>query len=172
MTDTQTAAELRRLQADATVFYQKLRTYHWTVVGPQFFALHGALESLYDRWAEIIDDLAEQLVISGQRPLTTLREVLQHARLSEDGAPRSAEEMVRRTVADLEKLVAELERVSDETDGRTENLLEAIRDDQEKTLWMWRSLLAGSPAAAAAEPKSAKRATAGAPKGRPRSTRA
>ena len=35
---------LNLLVADMTVFYQKLRLYHWNVKGPQFFQLHEKFE--------------------------------------------------------------------------------------------------------------------------------
>lgn len=135
--------ELHKLQADATVFYQKLRHYHWNVKGRHFFALHGKLEEMYERWAEVIDDVAEQVVILGGTPLTTLGAVLRTASLSEDGEVPASDEMIRRTVADLETLVERFAGIAAGAgDGRSVNLLEGVRDEQQKVLWMLRSLLA------------------------------
>ena len=53
--------QLNGLLADSTVFYQKLRNYHWFVTGPHFFALHEKFEELYDDWAGKIDEIAERL---------------------------------------------------------------------------------------------------------------
>lgn len=134
---------LRKIQADSTVFYQKLRHYHWNVRGRQFLALHGKFEELYESWAEIIDEVAEAVVILGETPLTTLRAVLQEASLEEDEEIPAAEEMIRRTVADLAALVARFNEAAAEAgDGRTANLLEGIRDEQQKELWMLRAMLA------------------------------
>jgi starvation-inducible DNA-binding protein len=135
--------ELRKIQADSTIFYHKLRHYHWNVRGRQFLALHSKFEELYESWAEIIDEVAEAVVILGEAPLTTLRAVLQEASLEEDEEIPAAEEMVRRTAADLAVLVARLNEVAAEAgDGRTANLLEGIRDEQQKELWMLRAMLA------------------------------
>jgi starvation-inducible DNA-binding protein len=135
--------ELRKLQADATVFYQKLRHYHWNVKGRQFFALHAKLEELYESWADVIDDVAEQVVILGGTPLTTLRAVLSEANLAEDGETPAPDEMIRRTIADLAALIGRFDKVAGEAvDGRTVNLLEGIRDGQQKVLWMLQALLA------------------------------
>ena len=138
--------ELRKIQADSTIFYHKLRHYHWNVRGRQFLALHSKFEELYESWAEIIDEVAEAVVILGEAPLTTLRAVLQEASLEEDEEIPAAEEMVRRTAADLAVLVARLNEVAAEAgDGRTANLLEGIRDEQQKELWMLRAMLAVRP---------------------------
>jgi starvation-inducible DNA-binding protein len=138
--------ELRKIQADSTVFYQKLRQYHWNVRGRQFLALHAKLEELYESWAETIDEVAEAVVILGGTPLTTLRAVLQEASLEEDEEIPAADEMIRRTVADLTALVARFNEVAAEAgDGRTVNLLEGIRDEQQKQLWMLRAMLAVRP---------------------------
>jgi starvation-inducible DNA-binding protein len=135
--------ELRKLQADATVFYQKLRHYHWNVKGRQFFALHAKLEELYESWADVIDDVAEQVVILGGTPLTTLHAILSEASLGEDGEVPAPDEMIRRTVADLTALIGRFDKVAAEAvDGRTVNLLEGIRDGQQKVLWMLQALLA------------------------------
>jgi starvation-inducible DNA-binding protein len=135
--------ELRKLQADATVFYQKLRHYHWNVKGRQFFALHSKLEELYESWADIIDEVAEQVVILGGTPLTTLRAVLSEASLGEDEEVPAPDEMIRRTVTDLTALIGRFDKVATEAvDGRTVNLLEGIRDGQQKVLWMLHALLA------------------------------
>jgi starvation-inducible DNA-binding protein len=135
--------ELRKLQADATVFYQKLRHYHWNVKGRQFFALHAKLEELYESWADVIDDVAEQVVMLGGTPLATLHAVLDDARLGEDDAGPAPDEMIRRTVADLKTLVGRFDNVAAEAaGGRTVNLLEGIRDGQQKVVWMLEAMLA------------------------------
>ncbi|MCG6963680.1 MAG: DNA starvation/stationary phase protection protein [Acidobacteria bacterium] len=138
--------ELRKIQADSTVFYQRLRQYHWNVRGRRFLALHSKFEELYESWAEIIDEVAEAVVILGETPLTTLRAVLHEASLEEDEEVPAAEEMIRRTAADLAVLVARFNEVAAEAgDGRAANLLEGIRDEQQKELWMLRAMLAVRP---------------------------
>ncbi|HHQ47458.1 MAG TPA: hypothetical protein ENK19_01065, partial [Acidobacteria bacterium] len=43
MNDTtpKTIENLNQLLADTTVFYQKLRHYHWNVSGPRFYQYHA-----------------------------------------------------------------------------------------------------------------------------------
>ena len=139
------AQDLSLLLADYQVFYQKLRTYHCTVAGPQFFGLHAKFESLYDDAAEKVDGLAERLLTLGHRPPTTLKRALEIARLREDAEPKSAEQMLQAVLSDMGALVAAQRKLSDEAgevrDRATANLLDGWSDEQEKTMWMLRATL-------------------------------
>lgn len=143
MTKQEIRSSLNTLIADGTVFYQKLRHYHWNVKGPQFFALHSAFETMYDRWADHIDALAERLLTVGEVPIHTLRDVLAQARLQEDPEIPASGEMVRRLAADLERLINFLgdgaAAAEESGDAGTANLLEEIRDGEAKALWMLRA---------------------------------
>ena len=142
---TTTNDMLNQLQADATVFYQKARAFHWTVAGQQFFLLHEQFEEIYTRWAEHIDAIAERVVINGGTPLTTLSAVLSRAGIRDNGAAIDARAMIETLVADLQRLLAVIAQAlsAAETDGSrgTIGLLEGIRDQEEKALWMLSALL-------------------------------
>lgn len=101
MSQNATITHLDQALAEATVFYQKLRNFHWTVRGPQFFKLHDTFESLYDHWADLIDDIAERVMQLDGTPLRTLREVLEAARLRESAESPTARRMVEVVLADL-----------------------------------------------------------------------
>ena len=47
--------------ANIGVGYIKLHNLHWNVIGPQFKAVHEYLESLYDAFADVLDETAELL---------------------------------------------------------------------------------------------------------------
>lgn len=134
---------LNGLLADATVFYQKLRHYHWNVEGRTFFELHEKFEELYTGWAEGIDQLAERILMIDGVPLHTLASMLQAAHLKEDETVPSAPEMVDAVLADLdtlhERAGAVLELAEEAGDRGTANLLDDLRDGMEKELWMLRS---------------------------------
>ena len=137
--------DLAVLLSDYQVFYTKLRGYHWTVTGPQFFGLHAKFEELYDDAAEKVDALAERLAARGARPPVTLQEQLALARLEEDASQPSANDMVRSVATDLGKLnesLRALERSAVEAgDAATQNLAQSYADGQEKTIWMLRAFL-------------------------------
>jgi len=139
-------AGLARLLADHQVLYQKLRSFHWNVKGPLFFALHAKFEELYGAAAEAVDDLAERLAARGVRPPSTLREQLELAGLGEDNGRSTPESMVRAVADDylaLGPLLRELARGAHALDDvATANLLDGLADAQEKERWMLRSFLA------------------------------
>lgn len=142
---------LNGLLADATVFYQKLRHYHWNVDGRHFFELHEKFEEIYDRWAGSIDEIAERILMVAGVPLHTLRSLLEAATLDEDESVPAAEAMVEAVMADLATLHGRAGAVIDVAeaagDRGTANLLDDLRDAMEKDMWMlraWRKETAGS----------------------------
>jgi starvation-inducible DNA-binding protein len=128
------------LQADATVFYQKLRSFHWTVTGDRFFQLHEQLEEAYDRWADHIDAVAERIVINGETPLLSLQAVVAAAKIKDNGGVRPARAMVESLAADSRCLIELLNAATAvaESEGQrgVVNLLDGIREQEEKALWM------------------------------------
>ena len=143
-----TNENLKQIQADATVFYQKLRAFHWTVTGERFFQLHEKFEEAYNRWADHIDAVAERIVINGGTPLLSLESLKAASKIQEDSVVRPAREMIESVVADSRRL---LELVSNaievaESEGQrgTVNLLDEIRDKEEKALWMLSACLTQS----------------------------
>ncbi len=134
---------LNGLLADATVFYQKLRHYHWNVEGRKFFELHTKFEELYTGWAEFIDQIAERILMVQGVPLHTLKSMLDHARIDEDESIPPAHTMVDRIIDDLEALHGfggeVVQAAEDAGDRGTANLMDDLRDAMEKDLWMLRS---------------------------------
>jgi starvation-inducible DNA-binding protein len=146
MENTQVIEGLNRLLADATVFYQKLRHYHWNVEGRHFFELHAKFEEFYDRWAGSIDEIAERILMLGGVPLHTLAELLRAASLEEDPEIPAAAVMVDRVEADLKLLQQRIAGLIDTAeaggDRGTANLLDGLLDAIEKDVWMlgaWRT---------------------------------
>ena len=135
--------QLNGLLADSTVFYMKLRNYHWFVTGPHFFALHTKFEELYDDWAEKIDEIAERILAAGGRPLPTLAEVLKHATLKEETGQPAAKQMVQNLHDDMQTLAdaftATRDAADEAGDSSTVNLLDEYIDEMRKTLWMLRA---------------------------------
>ena len=137
---------LNELLADYIVLYQKLRGYHWNVKGPLFFTLHQKFEEMYDEASLRVDGLAEQVAASGARPVSTLRQALELAKIQESADISDGMEMVRDLVTDMTGLNGRLRTTaaehSERGDTATANLLEAYADEQDKTLWMLRAFSA------------------------------
>ncbi len=139
------AGQLNTLLADSTVFYQKLRHYHWNVQGPQFFQLHERFEEIYEKWADFIDEIAERIIALDTVPLHTLKSMLESATLKEDSKIPDGTQMVKKTIADLNALRASLNRIIEaaekEDDRTTANLLDGLGDAVEGDLWMLKAWL-------------------------------
>jgi starvation-inducible DNA-binding protein len=132
--------ELNGLVADFTVFYQKMRHYHWNVKGKHFFQLHALFEGIYDEVNEVIDELAERVIALGGTPLYTLAMIMDTAELAEDPEIPEGVKMVKRTAADIETLIKALgsaiEVAEADDDRTTVNLLDGMRDGLAGRLWM------------------------------------
>ncbi|MDQ7007095.1 MAG: DNA starvation/stationary phase protection protein [Acidobacteriota bacterium] len=145
--DSTVVPALSRHVADAAVLYQRLRAFHWMIRGNAFFQLHAFFEEQYDFWAQATDDLAERMLALGGRPPLTLREILATASLGERSPRAAAGEMIRQYRDDLrhlrDALAATITAAEAEGDRATVNLLDGLRDNAEKTLWMLGAFLSG-----------------------------
>jgi starvation-inducible DNA-binding protein len=134
------AGSLNTLLADTTLFYQKLRHYHWNVQGREFFDLHEKFEEIYNKWVLFIDEIAERIIALDTVPHHTLDAMLKHATLKEDEEIPNGREMVNRIIADLEALRGSIDDViesaEDEGDRTTANMLDDVRDGLEDDRWM------------------------------------
>ena len=137
--------KLIQLQSDATVFYQKVRAFHWTVTGERFFQLHEQFEAIYTRWADHIDAIAEQIVINGGTPALSLSAITKRSRILEVDAPGAAGAMIKAVVDDMGRLLEAIQEAvaAAEKEGArgTVNLLDGIHDSERKALWMLSALL-------------------------------
>src|SRR6185369_7486783 len=78
------ATILKIVLADEALVYQRLRNYHWNMIGPHFFELHIALEKQYEEIAEVVDEVAERIRQFGVFAPGTLEEFKQITRMNEE----------------------------------------------------------------------------------------
>lgn len=146
MGDNATVQGLRQVLASSTVFYQKLRYFHWVVKGKSFFALHEKFEELYDRWNEFIDEVAERIVQLGGEPVMTLAQAVKESSVSEATGYIPGAKMVQQVVTDLkaqsDKLVAVRATADEAGDTTTANLIDPAVDQIAKDVWMFEAFLA------------------------------
>jgi starvation-inducible DNA-binding protein len=132
--------KLNGLVADFTVFYQKLRHYHWNVKGPEFFQLHTKFEEIYTEVGDQIDEIAERIIALNGVPLHTLAHMLENTTISEDPGMPGGAEMVSNLIADIDTLSASLQAAIEESEANndrpTTNLLDAIQDALRAHQWM------------------------------------
>jgi len=133
--------EINLLIASYHVHYQKLRNFHWNVVGSDFFDLHEKFEELYNFSKENIDDLAERVRVFGKKPMARLDEYLKFSKIEEPEDGLDPRQMVSEILTDFEILLTQMITVLDLAnecgDVSTINLLNKIVNKTEKYYWMF-----------------------------------
>jgi len=138
---TQIVDALNTLLCNYSVVYQKIRNFHWNVVGGDFFDVHEKLEAEYLHAAETIDSVAERIRILGFKPMSTLAAYLEHADIEESEGDLSSNEMIKAVIADYELLLSFMVDVADLAidfgDIGTETLMRHLIVRTEKRHWMF-----------------------------------
>lgn len=136
---------LNTLLANYHIHYQKLRNFHWTVYGKNFFELHRQFEEMYNHAQVQIDEIAERILVLGTLPQGNLQAYLKHSSIKEVIQPISPAEMVGEIIRDLDVLTAHLRETislaSSAGDEGTIDLLSTYLKSQEKRQWMLRAYL-------------------------------
>lgn len=140
-----TVNELNVLLADYHLYYQKLRNFHWNVVGKSFFDLHEKFEEMYDEAKLKVDEIAERILTLRYQPTSNLTDYLEISNLKESISQLTDVEMVEELLSDHGKLIQQMrsvvEKAGDAGDEGTIDLIGAYIRELEKTSWMldaWR----------------------------------
>ena len=140
------ADSLNLLLCNYAVVYQKIRNFHWNVVGPDFFDVHEKLEIEYTVAAENIDAIAERVRILGFKPISTLAEYLETAEVKEVKGDLDSDAMMEEVVQDYEILLSFMVDVADlageNGDMGTETMIRAMVIRTETKHWMFSAFLA------------------------------
>ena len=147
MNQKELTKELNVYIANIGVGYIKLHNLHWNVVGSQFKAVHEYLESLYDSFADVLDETAELLKIAGEQPVASFKGYLKIATIKELGDKSvDQKKALQITLADLELLrdqALEIRTAADKHDClAVANLMEDHIENYAKQIWFLRSMLA------------------------------
>lgn len=140
-----TVDELNILLADYHLYYQKLRNFHWNVVGRNFFDLHVKFEEMYDDAKLKIDEIAERILTLRYQPASNYSEYLESSNLKEAKSELGDKAMVDALLEDHGEIIKQMrktvEAADDNGDEGTIDLLGAYIGELEKTSWMldaWR----------------------------------
>ncbi|MCC4211177.1 Dps family protein [Leeuwenhoekiella parthenopeia] len=140
-----TVTQLNILLADYHIYYQKLRNFHWNIVGENFFDLHAKFEEMYNDALIKIDELAERILTLRHQPESHLTRYLELSNIKESPSDTNDIDMVNILLDDHGKILIQMRKVVDEADkGNDEgtiDLLGAYIRELEKTSWMldtWR----------------------------------
>jgi len=105
--------ELNVLLADYHVYYQKLRNFHWNILGKNFFDLHNKFEEMYNDTRAKIDEVAERIVTLKYHPISKLSDYIEVSKIKESSPLLSDEEMVAEIINDHRILLEQLTKVID-----------------------------------------------------------
>lgn len=135
-----TAEELNVLLADFHLYYQKLRNFHWNIVGKNFFDLHVKFEEMYDDAKLKVDEIAERILTLRSKPKSNYSEYLKLSNLKESPSNLKDTEMVKTLVEDHAAIIQQMRKVIDKAneanDEGTIDLIGAYIANLEKTSWM------------------------------------
>ncbi len=137
--------QLNQLLADYQIYYQNLRTLHWYAKGRTFFALHSKFEEYYNEASEVVDELAERVLMLGGKPTHSFAQYIQASRLTETEAISDGTAAVNVVLANSEQLLNAVKETfklaGDAGDEGTVALLSELIGSTEKRIWMLKSFL-------------------------------
>ncbi|PRX43532.1 Dps family protein [Salegentibacter salegens] len=137
---SKTVDELNVLLADYHLYYQKLRNFHWNVIGKNFFDLHEKFEELYDDAKLKVDEIAERILTLRYTPISNLTDYLKTSNIKESKADLTDYEMIETLLKDHGTLLKQMRSVVETADKAgdegTIDLIGAYIRELEKTSWM------------------------------------
>jgi len=132
--------ELNLLLAEYHIYYQKLRSFHWNIVGKNFFDLHVKFEELYGDARLKIDEIAERILTLKHHPVSNYSDYLRNATIQEESFLKRDAEMVRAILNDHKQLFIQMKNVMDQAekaeDEGTLDIMGGYIASLEKSSWM------------------------------------
>lgn len=132
--------KLKVLLADTYAIYLKTQNYHWHVKGIHFKPLHVLFEEHYTELADAVDEIAERILILGEKAPATFSEYNELKTLSDGSSDFNADGMISDLSDDHQKLVALLNEVLSEASEASDEGTVALCSDRiaahEKMRWM------------------------------------
>jgi starvation-inducible DNA-binding protein len=132
---------LSGVMADTYALYLKCQYYHWHVSGSHAFkALHELFEMFYKELAEVVDEMAERIVMLGGHAPGTFTDLNAHKKIQDVRVNLSVNEMIEDLSEDQTVILASLHDVLavaiKHHDEATADLLIGRIAAHEKMAWM------------------------------------
>lgn len=135
-----TAKELNILLSDYHMYYQKLRNFHWNIVGRNFFDLHNQFEEMYEDAKVKIDEIAERILTLRLRPTSNFSEYIETSNIKEASGTTKDVDMVKKLLNDHGVLLTQMRKVVEVAekaeDEGTIDLIGGYIGYIEKVSWM------------------------------------
>ncbi|GAA4106844.1 Dps family protein [Aquimarina addita] len=133
-------SELNVLLADYNLYYQKLRGFHWNILGKNFFDLHIKFEELYNDAKIKIDEIAERILTLQFHPTSQFNEYIKIATITETSPLQKDVDMVEELLGDHKKILSQMKIILGHADAAgdegTIDLIGAYIRELEKSSWM------------------------------------
>ena len=134
---------LNILLSNYQMYYQNLRSLHWNIKGKMFFMLHEKYEELYTGSAEVIDEIAERILMLNETPLHTFEDYIANSVIKPAKNISGADESLKIVLDNSEILLNDayktIEVASEAGDEGTVALISEIISSLEKQIWMLES---------------------------------
>ncbi|WP_416322673.1 DNA starvation/stationary phase protection protein [Mycoplasmopsis felis] len=132
--------ELKKLQANLQVFYQKLSNIHWNIKGLEFFEIHEEVDKLRNEVNNFVDEVAEKILMKNNLALGSYNEVLKLSSLNELTSQEfEYEQATKNIINDLNFILIGIEEF--EWSKRVQPLIDEVSLTFDKWLWQFSKLI-------------------------------
>jgi starvation-inducible DNA-binding protein len=132
--------ELNTLLADYNMYYQKLRSFHWNILGQNFFDLHEKFENLYTDARLKIGEIAERILTLRYHPMSKYSDYINISSIKETTPLLTDKQMIKEIIKDHKKLLVQMKVVMNHAENAEDegsiDLLGAYIRELEKVTWM------------------------------------
>ena len=137
------AKNLNSLLSNYQMYYQNLRALHWNIKGKMFFMLHAKYEEFYTEASEVIDEIAERILMLNETPFHTFEDYISNAMIKAVKNVNEANQSIKIVLENNISLLNEAYKVSkiasESGDEGTVALISEIISSLEKRIWMLES---------------------------------
>ena len=132
--------------SDLITEYHKLQNYHWYVKGAEFFNVHAKLEEYYDAFLEVIDEVAETMLMNDLKPVASMKQFLEITSIKEANVEYvTADKVLNDILADFEHLKKssiEIKELADsEGNYQISGLMDGYISNFAKNIWMLKQFM-------------------------------
>ena len=132
---------LNTFLSDLNVFYRKLQNYHWNIKGKDFFTIHAKLEEYYDEVNKSIDEVAENLLMMGGKPVGSLKKMMELSVIEEaEDESIKSKHIFKEVLKDFSYLLGLVKEIKVLADEESNYLISALMDEYikqfSKSIWM------------------------------------
>lgn len=133
---------MNKLLSNFTVMYTKLHTYHYNVVGKEFYETHILLENEYNLFHTWIDSIAECQKMENVTPIGTLKEMLELSTIKEVSAKDiEVKEILEDLILDYTNILKDIAKLKVNSSALRTNMLEDIEAELIKKIWFFEATI-------------------------------